>query len=200
MASGFFAVLVVVLASMSFHGGPRTGRVVAAGVIWLSVAFATVLALGKDWAREREGKALVGLVTSPLEPSALFVGKVLGLLSFLAVIEVLVLPLAALFFGVDLLSEGAGLLVLAFAATPGVAAAGTLFGVMTVRTRARDLALAIVLLPLLSPVLLAAIAGTRALLDGAELSTLGAYLRLIGVFDLAFFVAGATLFGSLVED
>lgn len=198
--SAFFAVLVVVLASMSFHGGPRTGRVVMAGVVWLAIAFAAVLSLGRSWARERDASALAGLLTSPLRPSALYAGKALGLLIFLGAIEVIVFPVAALFFSVDLVKVGPGLLLVALFATPGIAAAGTLFGSMTVRTSARDLALSIVLFPLLSPVLLTAVAATRALLSGGDIGELAAYMRLLGVFDLAFFAGGLSLFGTLIED
>ncbi len=200
ITSAFFAVLVVILSSMSFHGGPFAGRAVMSGVVWLSVLFAAVLSLGRSWAREREGRALLGVLSSPLRPGALFLGKSLALLTFLFAIELVVFPLAALFFSIDLLKAGPGLLMLAAFASPGIAAAGTLFGAMSVKTSARDLALAVVLLPLLSPVVLTAVAATRALLDGAPLSTLLSYLRLLFVFDFAFLAAGLGLFGTLIED
>lgn len=198
--SAFFALLVVVLASMSFHGGPRTGRTVMAGVIWLAVAFAAVLSLGRSWARERESRALSGLLSTPLSPSALYAGKVLGLMVFLAVIQAVVFPVSALFFSVDLLELGPGLLLVSVFATPGIAAAGTLFGSMTVRTSARDLALSVVLFPLLSPVLLTAVSATRGLVTGMETSELWAYIRLLLVFDTAFLAGGLALFGTLIED
>jgi heme exporter protein B len=198
--SAFFALLVVVLASMSFYGGPTTGRVVMAGVVWLAIAFAAVLSLGRSWARERDAHALSGLLSSPLAPSALYAGKVLGLLVFLTAIEAVVFPVSSLFFSVDLFSLAPGLLLIALFATPGIAAAGTLFGSMTVRTSARDLALSVVLFPLLSPVLLTAVAATKALLSGAPISDLGSYLRLLLVFDSAFLAGGLALFGTLVED
>lgn len=200
ITSAFFAVLVVVLASMSFHGGPLAGRAVMSGVIWLSVLFAAVLSLGRSWAKEREGRALAGILATPLRPSALFLGKTLALLLFLFAIELVVFPLAALFFAVDLFDIGLGLTTLALVASPGMAAAGTLFGAMSVRTSARDLAIAVVLLPLLSPVVLTSVAATRALLDGADFGQLSAYLRLLAVFDVSFVAAGLGLFGALIED
>lgn len=198
--SAFFALLVVVLASMSFHGGPAAGRAIMGGVVWLAILFAAVLSLGRSWARERDAHALSGLMTSPLRPSALYMGKVIGLLVFLGIIEAIVFPTAALFFSIDLLDHGLGLFIIALFATPGIAAAGTLFGSMTVRTSARDLALSVVLFPLLSPVLVTAVAATRTLLAGTPTSGLGAYLLLLGVFDAAFLAGGLALFGSLIED
>jgi heme exporter protein B len=199
VTSGFFAVLLVVLASLSLFGGPGTARLVASGVIWLSITFAAVLALGRTWQREREESALDGLLVAPLSRSALFVGKLLGILIFLLLISAIVIPLTALFFSLELDRYGPGLACIALATLPGVAAAGTLFGSMTVRTQARDLLLAIVLFPLISPTLLAAVACTRELFGGAPLGELGDYFRLMGVFDVVFAAGGVTLFGTLVE-
>jgi heme exporter protein B len=89
--------------------------------------------------------------------------------------------------------------LIALVATPGIAASGTLFGAMTVRTRARDLLLAIVLFPLLSPVLLTAVASTRQLLEGAAISELTDYLLLMLIFDVTFIAGGLGLFGTLTE-
>jgi heme exporter protein B len=197
--SAFFAALVVIIASFAFYGGPSTKRLVASGALWLSVAFATVLALGRAWQREREESALQGLLVAPLSRSAIFAGKALGLLAFLSIVELIVLPLTALLFSVDLVQSGPALVAICLMATPGIAATGTLFGSMTVRTRARDLLLAIVLLPLLAPMLLAAVAGTRELLGGAPFDELGDYFKLMGVFDVVFISGGLGLFGTLIE-
>lgn len=199
ITSGFFAILVVVLASLSFYGGPSTQRLVASGVIWLSLTFAAVLALGKTWQREREESALDGLLVTPLSRSALFAGKALGVLGFLLMITCVVVPAAALLFSLDLGQVGGGLALIALCALPGVAAAGTLFGAMTVRTQARDLLLAVVLFPLLTPTLLAAVVASRELLSGASIAELGDYFRLMGVFDVVFISGGLGLFGTLVE-
>lgn len=199
VTSGFFAVLLVVLASLSLFGGPSSARLVASGVIWLSITFAAVLALGRTWQREREEGALDGLLVAPLSRSALFTGKLLGILIFLLLIAAVVIPLTALFFSLELDRYGLGLACIALTALPGVAAAGTLFGSMTVRTQARDLLLAIVLFPLVSPTLLAAVAATRELFGGVPVSELGDYFRLMGVFDIVFVAGGVALFGTLVE-
>src|SRR5688572_18381809 len=130
VSSGFFAVLSVVLVSLTLFGGPATGRLVAAGAIWLSVAFAAVLALGRAWQREREESALDGLLVAPIDKSAVFLGKAIGILGFLFAIELVVIPLTALFFAVDLVTLGPGIVAIALVATPGVAATGTLFGAM----------------------------------------------------------------------
>lgn len=200
ITSAFFALLVVVLTSMAFQGTREAARNILAGVLWIATAFALVLSLGRNFAREREGGALQGVTLLPVSPSAIFAGKALSTWVFLMAIQAIVFPFSALFFSVDLLKHGALLFAVSLVATPGIAAAGTLFGVMTVRTKVRDLALGMVLFPLLAPALLVSIAACRAVLDGAELTELSGFFRLLLAFDLVFWAGGLGLFGLLLED
>jgi heme exporter protein B len=214
--SAFFGCVIVILSSLAFvkPAAPslfasRTASMswvdsstqaeVAAAAIWLSIAFAAVLSLSRTWQRERQDRAFDALVVSPLSQSAIFMGKALGLCVFLLAVEVVVVPTAALLLRLDLIRHGASLCVIVLLATPGIAAAGALFGVMTVRTRARDLLLAIVLFPLLSPTLLAASASTRNLFDGVPLGDLVGFLQVMGLFDVAFFAGGLALFPALTD-
>src|SRR5256885_1948805 len=156
--TGFFALLLTVLSSRAFFTyTAELDNMLAPGVIWLSVTFASVLGLSRSWTREREEGALRGLVVAPISRGAIFAGKALGVLAFISVIEVLVTPAAAVLLGFDLVRHAGALAVIALLANVGIAATGTLFGAMTVRTRARDLVLASVLLPLLAPTLITAV-------------------------------------------
>ena len=197
--SAFFAVLVAVIASLAFYAGPESRVSVAPGVIWVAVAFASVLSLSRTWQREREESALSGLLVTPTARSAIFAGKALGMAVFITMVEIVVIPVTALFFAVDLVRTGPGLLLFCLAATPGIAAVGTLFGVMTVRTSARDLVLASVLFPLLAPTLLAAVAGTRELFNGVPITDLADYFQIMGVFAVVFTAGGLWMFEILIE-
>jgi heme exporter protein B len=197
--SGFFAVLVAVMASLAFFAGDDAKRDVAPGVVWISVAFSSVLALSRTWQRERDDGALRGLLVSPLSRPAIFAGKALGVAVFVTAVEIVVVPVTALLFGIDLGAYLLPLVLLLAAATPGIAASGTLFGAMTVRTRARDLVLAAVMFPLLTPCLLSGVAGTRALFDGASLLELRDYFSLLGLFGFVFVAGGLGLFELVVE-
>jgi heme exporter protein B len=204
--TAFFAVLVAILASVAFATGPETTTRVAPGALWLAIAFSSVLALGRTWQRERDESALVGLLVSPVPRAAIWLGKAAGVVAFLAVVEIVVVPLVALLFHVDLPAAAAPLaLVMAFG-TVGVAATGTLFGAMTVRTRARELLLASVLFPLLSPALVSSVAATREIFyavssgQPVDLAELRDWLLLLGIFDAIALVGGGAMFGALVED
>ena len=198
--TGFFALLLTVLSSRAFWTyTAEFDALLAPGVIWLSVTFASVLGLSRSWTREREEGALRGLVVSPLARGAIFLGKSIGVLAFITAIEVLVIPTAALLLGFDFGRYVGPLAVIALLANVGIAATGTLFGAMTVRTRARDLVLASVLLPLLAPTLITAIVATRDLFSGTPFRELGDYFELMLVFDVVFTAAGIGLFGLLIE-
>src|SRR6185436_9835849 len=98
--TGFFALLLTVLSSRAFWTyTPEFDAMLAPGVIWLSVTFASVLGLSRSWTREREEGALRGLVVAPVSRSAIFAGKALGLLAFISVIELLIAPAAAVLLG-----------------------------------------------------------------------------------------------------
>jgi heme exporter protein B len=197
--SGFFALLIVVIGSLSFYAGPDANVQVAPGVMWVAIAFASVLALSRTWQRERENDALSGLLVMPVRRSAIFAGKALGVLAFVSAIEVMVVLATAALFSIPLIEMAPGVLAICACATPGIAAAGTLFGAMTVRTAARDLVLASVLFPLLSPTLLSAVAASRELFGGTPIGQLTDYLQLMGVFGVVFVAGGVGLFGTLIE-
>jgi heme exporter protein B len=204
--AGFFAALVAIMASMAFTTGPETTTRVAPGALWLSIAFASVLALGRTWQREREESALLGLLVSPVPRAAIWCGKAAGVLGFVLAVEVVVVPLVSLLFHVDLPRVIGPLAVVMLMGTVGVAATGTLFGAMTVRTRARELLLATVLFPLLSPALLASVSATREIFYASasgqpvDMGEVSDWLLLLGVFDVVAIVGGLGMFGALIED
>jgi heme exporter protein B len=199
VTGGFFGALLAVLASIAFYGGPAGSHLLAPGAIWLATAFAAVLALGRTWHREREEGALEALLAGPVSRVAIFFGKAIGVAAFLVVIEVIVVPIVALMLHLDLVEYGGEIALILALATIGVAASGTLFGAMTVKTRARELVLAAVLFPLLSPTLVIGVGATRELLNGATLVEILDYLKYLAIFDVVFVTGGALLFGSVVE-
>jgi heme exporter protein B len=204
--TGFFAALVAILTSVAFTTGAETTTRVAPGALWLSIAFSSILALARSWQREREESALVGLLVAPIPRAAIWCGKAAGILAFLLVVEVVVVPLVGLLFHVDLLRVLAPLTVVMVLGTVGVAATGTLFGAMTVKTRARELVLATVLFPLLSPALLSGVAATREIFYAASsnqpvaMGEVSDWLLLLAVFDGVAIAGGLAMFGALVDD
>lgn len=200
VTTGLFATLVTLLASLSFFIDEATARLVAPGVLWVSVAFAGVLAMGRTWSRERDNDVFRGLMLSPAPRSALYVGKLLGTLVFLAVVEAFVVLEVGVLFNLQLLPILGLLVVLLVLGTIGFAAAGNLFAAVGVRTSARDLVLAVALFPVIAPALLCGVMGTRELLAGAPLQDTIAWIKILIAFDLTFVTAGILLFELLLSD
>lgn len=200
VSTGLFAVLVVVLTSLSFFVDDLTARRIAPGVLWITVTFAGLLAIGRTWARERENDAMRALLLAPIPRSAIFLGKAIGTLVFVAIVEALVVPMVAILFHVDLIPRLGELLAVLGLGTLGLVLAGSLFGAMTVRTRARDLMLSVVLFPLITPALLAGVIATRGILGGEPFAETLAWLRVLGAFDLVVAVSGWTMFGPLLSE
>jgi heme exporter protein B len=195
-----FGALVAILSSLALYVDERTGRAVAPGVLWIAIAFSGTLGLSRTWSRERDQGALRSLLLAPIPPSALFLGKALGALAFVLATELVVAPLVAIMLHAPLLEHLAGFTILVLLGTIGFVGAGTLFGAMTARTRARDLLLAVVLYPLVSPALLCGVVATRDLFNGVPFEQLTDWLKLLGAFDLVFLVGGSWLLGPLLTD
>jgi len=200
ITTGLFAVLVAILASLSFYVDPTTAKLVAPGVLWIAVAFAGVLAMTRSWAREREHDVMRALMLAPVPRASVYLGKGAGALLFLTIVEIVLVPIVAVLFHVDLLPVLGPIALLLFLGSLGFVAAGTLFAAMSVRTTARDLALSIVLFPLVAPALLAGVVATRDILGGATLTEIGGWLRILVAFDVVFLAAGVWLFDALASD
>jgi heme exporter protein B len=200
ITTGLFALLVTVLTSLSFYVDRAESLRVAPGVLWITIAFAGMLAMGRSFARERELDAMRALWLAPIPRAGIYLGKALGTLLFLAVVEVLLVALVGLFFHIDLgpilLPLGALLLL----GTLGFVAAGTLFSALGLRTRARDLAVSVIVFPLVAPALLSAVVATRELMGGAPTEEIVAWLRILAAFDILFIAAGLALFEPLTVD
>jgi heme exporter protein B len=200
VTTGLFATLVTLLASISFFVDEASARLVAPGVLWVTIAFAGVLAMSRSWARERDNDAFRGLLLSPVPRAAIYLGKLLGTLVFLAIVESVVVLQVGLLFNLDLLPVLGPLCLLLGLGTLGFAAAGNLFAAMGVRTSARDLVLAVAVFPVIAPALLCGVVGTRELLTGAPMHEIWQWIKILVAFDITFLTAGVLLFEPLVSD
>ena len=200
VTAGLFGLLVTVLTSLAFFLDDETSRKLAPGVLWIGAVFAGVLAMGRAWAREREADAIRGLLLAPIPRSAIYAGKAIGTLFFVLLIDMVLLPVVGVLFRLELIPVLAPVFAILVLGTIGYVAMGTLFAAMSVRTRARDLMLSVVLFPLASPALVAGVVATREVLGGAPMSETIEWLRILGAFDLVAIVCGLVLFEPLMSD
>ena len=159
----FFAVSVVLVFSFALVKEGRPLDDVAAGILWIAIAFSGTLALGRTFERERYNDTLRALMLAPSERPAIYAGKLLGILLLLGLVEVALVPLVGLLFNAPIFAHAGLLGALLVSGTIGFAAVGTLFAAMLVRVRSRDTLLAVLLYPITVPVMIAGVRGTAAL-------------------------------------
>ena len=195
----FFSVLLLFLFEFTLGADRERLTAVLPGLLWLSVLLAALLGLGRSFVLERENDCWEGLLLTPGDKGAVYVGKLVGNLLLMALVEIVVLGLFILFLNVDVTRALPGLLVVLALGTVGIAAVGTLFGAMTAHVRARELLFPVLLLPVLVPVLLAIVKSTEALLAGQPLGTVDHWLKLLIAADVIYVVAGLLTFDALLE-
>ena len=183
----FFAVSCVLVFSFAFVRGGQPIEGAAAGILWIAVAFSGTLALGPAFDRERHHDALRGLLLAPVERSAIFLGKFLGVVLLMTAVELVVAVLIALLFQAPLAAHGWWLAALLLLGNVGFAAVGTLFAAMLARTRSRSVLLPILLYPITLPALIAGVMGTAALLQAEpNLDLARMWAALLLCFDAVF--------------
>jgi heme exporter protein B len=197
----FFAVsCVLVFAFALVRDGAIVGDA-AAGILWIAIAFAGTLALGRTFERERYAETLRALLLAPAPRAAIYVGKLLGMVLLLAVAEAILVPLVALLFSAPLLTRPLLLIGLLVAGTIGFAAVGTLFAAMLVRARTRDVMLPILLYPITVPVIIAGVRGTAALLEAVPDEPVARmWIALLVAFDVVFVTLALWTFEPLMTE
>jgi heme exporter protein CcmB len=197
----FFAIACVLIFSFAFvkEGQPLADA--AAGILWIAIAFAGTLALGRTFERERYGETLRALLLAPAPRAAIYVGKLLGIVALLLLIELLLVPMVAFLFSAPLFDRPLLLGALLVFGTVGYAAVGTLFAAMLVRARTRDVLLPILLYPITVPVMIAGVRGTSALLASPPDESMATmWIALLISFDVVFVTLALWTFEPLMTE
>jgi len=196
----FFALSCVIIFAVSFVREKPLGDA-AAGILWVAIAFAGTLALGRTFERERYADTLRALLLAPSDRPAIYVGKLIGILALLAATEIVLVPLVALLFQAGLFSHPLLMGALLIFGTVGFASVGTLFAAMLARARSRDVLLPILLYPVTIPVMIAGVKGTSALLDATpQLQMAGMWILLLVCFDVVFLTLSLWTFDPLMTE
>ena len=195
----FFSILLLFVFEFTLGADRERLAAVLPGLLWLGVLLAALLGLGRSFVLERDNECWEALLLTPGDKGAVYVGKLLGNMVLMVVVEAVVLALFTLFMNVDVARALPGLLVILGLGTIGIAAVGTLFGAMTAHVRARELLFPVLLLPSLVPVLLAIVKSTEALLLGEPLDAVGHWLKLLAAADVIYVAAGLLTFDFLLE-
>jgi heme exporter protein B len=196
-AMGVFGLLVAVLFAFAFDPQGTELRPIFAGLLWVGFLFAGLLGMGRSFARERENDALEGLLAAPVDASAIFYGKLLANAAFVALAEAVLIPT---FFALLQVPFAGGVRLLGgiALATVGFVAVGTLISAVVAQVRASEVLLPLGAVPLLTPLLIAAVRLTQsAIVPGGAPADV--WYGLLVAYDLVFLAVPAVLFDFVAE-
>jgi heme exporter protein B len=193
-----FALLVVFLFNFALQLSPGLQAGLTAGLLWVSLAFASTLGLNRSVSLEGENSALDGLLLAPVDRSAIFFGKALSNLVFTLLVAMVLLPVFSLFYGVNLLRPA--LLLVVLLGQGAYTSLGTLLAALSIQTRTRDVLLPVLLYPLALPVLIAAVEASRGILSGQPLEELRSWFFLLAACNVLFLAAGLMFFETILEE
>jgi len=198
----FFAVSCVLVFSFALVKEGRALEDAAAGILWIAIAFAGTLALGRTFERERQSETLRALLLAPADRPAIYVGKLVGIVALLMGAELILVPLIALLFQASaLFAQPFWLVAVLITGTLGYCAGGTLFAAMLIRARSRDVLLPVLLYPITIPVIIAGVRGTAALLQPEpDLAMTRFWVSLLVAFDVVFVTLALWTFEPLMTD
>jgi heme exporter protein CcmB len=193
-----FAATLLITFGLSLGPGRSLLQETAPGLLWLAVLFASVLSFRRAYEAESEDGALEGLALAPIDRAAVFLGKAAAVALQLMALEVAIVVLVAGLFGLSLSAAPAVLVGGFVLGTVGLAAVGSLFGVLESSPRAREAVFPVLVLPLSVPVLLGGVKTTALATSGG--GGAGSWLLLLLAFDAVFLAAGTLVFGYLLDD
>jgi heme exporter protein B len=193
-----FAMLLLLLFGVALDPDRGVLTRASSGLFWIAVLFCALQAIQRAFAIESADGGRDALRLSGLDPAGIFLGKAMAVAAQLVALEVVLGTGVVVLYGAEV--TGALLLVVTtVAATIGLAAAGTLYGVVAAGLRVRDTLLPILLLPVLTPVLIGATRAFDAALGGAP-SDGWPWCGLLVAFALAYSAVGTLAFGTLLEE
>ncbi len=195
-----FSLLVIVIFNFVFDPGISNLEKILPGILWVAFAFAGVLGLNRSFIFEKDKDCLQGLMLCPVDRSAIFLGKMVGNVVFMLVVEVIAVPIFAVLFNFSVWILLFRLLPILLLATLGFAAVGTVFSAMSVNTKTREVMLPVLLFPITIPLIIAAVKSTGSVLEGVSLLSSFSWLNLLIAFDLIFLVVSFLTFEFVIEE
>ena len=193
-----FTLLVIVIFNFAFGASQEMMTLVAPGILWVTFAFAGVLSLNRSFVPEKENGCLEGLMVCPISREVIYVGKMLGSLLFMLIIEAIALPIFVVLFNLPVLSLQ--LIVVTLLATVGFVSVGTLFSALAVNTKAREMVLPILFLPIVVPVIISAVQASGLALSGESWGAISSWLQIMVAFDIIFLVVSFLVFSYVIEE
>ena len=195
-----FGLLIVFLFNFGFEPAREESLRLLPGLLWISFAFAGILGFNRSFAGERENECLEGLSLAPVDPGAIYLGKVLANLFFLIVAEAVVVFATSLWYNFSFLPSLRWFSIVLFLGTLGYVAVGTIFAAVAANTRMREVMLPVLQFPVAVPVFVGAIEATNGALKGDAPGDYASWVKLLAGFSVVFLVLSFLLFEYVLEE
>lgn len=193
-----FALLIVFLFNFALQLAPDLQAELSAGLLWISLAFASTLGLNRSVSLERENNALDGLLLAPVDRSSIFFGKALSNFGFTFLVALILLPAFTLLYQQNLFNLS--LILVIVLGIGAYTSLGTLLAALSIQTRTRDVLLPVLLYPLALPILIAAVEASRGVLVGQSIIELQSWIYLLLASNILFNAAGLMFFETILEE
>ena len=195
-----FALLGLVIFYFAWDPTAVTTTDLAPGVLWVIFTFSGLLGLHRSFGVETADRAIDGVLASPVSREAVFLGKAIANLVFVAAVQLIAIPALVMFYNLPLGTVAGPLLAIALLAAIGLTAVGTLFSAMAVNTRLAELLLPMLALPFFVPIVIGAAQATAKLMSGRPVVEIAAWIKLLVAFDIVFVAACTLAYPFTVED
>lgn len=195
-----FVVLALVIANFAFDLDLVSGPRLSPGILWLVLVFAGLVVFGRAFAAEKESGSLEAMLLTPAGPAAIFAGKALAAAALLVACEAVLLPAMAVFLGSPI---SAAVVVTVLVATAGMASLGSLFAALAAQTRARELLLPVLALPIWVPFVVVGGKAVQVAMSGQSLTALplsSQPLVVMADFDILFLVVASLAARFVLDD
>ncbi|MFZ0413326.1 MAG: heme exporter protein CcmB [Candidatus Acidiferrales bacterium] len=194
-----FVIIVVTLFNFAFEPNAAEARRFGPGLIWITLLFAGSLMLNPSFAKEQANDTIYALRMAPVTPFAIVLGKTLANLLFLSITETVLVPVFSVLYNVPVLPVLGRLALVLLLGTFGLVVVGTVFSALATQARLRELLLPLLLLPVMIPLLTAAVEATAGLFgEAAALDR--TWMAMLVAFDVVFFTASWLLCDHLLEE
>jgi heme exporter protein B len=185
-AAASFALVILLLFSFAVDPTSEVVREMSGGLLWIVFSFSGALILNRAFSRELQNDCLDALISSPVSPSALYLGKVVANFLLVLLIEVLCYPAFGFFYNITWTAQLPNLILVSLLGTWSMTVVGTMFSALTVNLRLRELMLPMLVYPMMIPALMAAMQLTTVLISGEPMGDNAIWLKLLIGFDIIF--------------
>lgn len=194
-----FGIMVITVFNFALDLARPEATRMAPGILWVAILFAGILGLNRSFGLERENESLHGIILAPVDPGAIYLGKMAANVTFLAAFELILLPIFIIMFNLDIGWKLPALFGVVLLGSIGFASVGTTLSAIAANTKMRDVLLPVLLFPLLFPVIIASVELTMLIMRGID-AGVGDWLRLLIACDIIFTVISILVFEYILVE